>query len=1122
MGDFVHAPNATQVHIANEESSQSNTVYVEWGRLGAFASDATQRPTRDFINAPNATQVNVVHQGVPLDGLPKHPEMSAKLAEYLPDSRQPEVEELCGRESSGTDLVLYIHGPAGIGKSTLAGHLCNKFRSEGRLAASIFLGAVPATTSGPEAIIKMAAREIGLNHPRAIPKIVEAINGCHGSSLETHLQKYIVEPLRSLQHFQPFIIIIDAMDEWPDHPLFVKPLASLNAQSDIVKFIVTDRLNPRASSLPGAESVSIYTFALGPIRKEVIRAFFQKHFESVPWVDGRKATPADVEKLTELSEGLPVWAATVVTLLSFRFSESPPHRILEEILGSRRPVGGPKGLAELYRKALARLFPDPEDREWLRRFLGAIISLQEPLPLFDFETLTGIPSHLTRRICTDLSAVQTRSPPPGSETMVHPAAAIFHLSLLEYVQATTTKEAGFDVSTFASHSVLGLACIEQVLQLPPSASSVSHLRAHQLYAVKYWLLHLSKGTTRLKTQWVQTKHWSMLQKFSTFETLRRWATLFVESVLQWNVDFTTSSQDQRDDIVSFLDCLYNAMEDSGEDCWGFQVACMEVAVRMTNGDDDRAWTRLGECYKARGEGTGSLEMHEDAVAAFRCALDLRSGLHPNRASTLDNLANCLSSCYNQNGNIDLLKEATSLRREALGLCPPPHPLRDLLLNNIAINLQSLYDRDGDIAKLNDASSLHREALALRPAPHPDRASSLSNLANTLHSHYEHYGDVAKLTEASSLRHEVLSLCPAPHPGRALSLNNSASTLRSLYEHDGDVAKLIEASSLHREALALRPAPHPDCALYLNNLANTLGSLHDIDGDVAKLIEASSFHREALALRPAPHPDRSSSLNNLANTLQSLYQPDGDVTKLTEANLLLREALALLPMPRSAHHWWCLDSLADVLQLLYNRDGHIDRLNEVVSLSCEALALLPAPHPDRASPLHNLARAYQSLYKHHGNISSLNMVESLCRELLALRPAPYPHRHSSLNNLTNALLSLYHHDGDVAKLTEASSLHREALALCPAPHPDCYALLRYLAKTFWFQFKLNGSLDALEEAILLFRERLVLRPPGSTSRQRAVKSLLRLLVERREATGDDRDNTEVDDLEAELAGLQGEE
>ncbi|RXW16295.1 hypothetical protein EST38_g9557 [Candolleomyces aberdarensis] len=357
--------------------------------------------------------------------------MSRTRVEYLLDSRKPDVDKLCELESNSTILVLCIYGPAGIGKTTLAGHLSDEFRSAGRLAAYICLGAIRMDSSDPETIVKMIAHEIGCIHPQAIPKIVEAMDRCHGTLLENHLQQYILGPLRSLGHPQPLIIIMDAMDEWRDHPTFTKALALLNSESSVVKFILTDRLNPCASRLPDIDKVSIYTYALGPISNEVIKAYFQKHLETVPWVDGRKASSADVEKLTALSGGLPVWASTVIAVLSYSFSESPPHEILAEIVGSRRRVGGSDGLGDLYRNALERLFPSSDARKYFRWLMGATTVLQEPLSLIDFSTLTGIPPHLINKIQFSLSALQTRSPPPGSEKMIHPATTLFHLSFLE-------------------------------------------------------------------------------------------------------------------------------------------------------------------------------------------------------------------------------------------------------------------------------------------------------------------------------------------------------------------------------------------------------------------------------------------------------------------------------------------------------------------------------------------------------------------------------------------------------------------------------------------------------------------------------------------------------------------
>jgi hypothetical protein len=386
-----------------------------------------------------------------LAALPKHPDMSSKSAEYLPDSRKPDVEKISDWESNSTDLVLCVHGPAGIGKSTLAAHLSGEFRAAGRLAASIFLGVcLPTDSSGPETIVKMLAHEIGSIHPQAIPRIVGAMDQCHGTSLEIHLHKYIVEPLSSLSYPNPLVIIIDGIDEWPDHLPFLKALAHLNGHSPIVKFIITSRMNPLASPLPGIDRISLYTYPLLPVSTKVIKAYFDKHLKTIPWVDGRMARPGDIDRLSELSGGLPVWAATVVSLLSSPFSNSPPHEILTDILASQYQLGDSDRLGELYRNALVRVFPSSNAQRHFRQYLGAMLVLQESLSRSDFSSLASIPSHLVPQIQSALSVLQIRAPPSGFEKMVHPATTLFHRSFLEYVQAATTEDP-FAISVFNSH-----------------------------------------------------------------------------------------------------------------------------------------------------------------------------------------------------------------------------------------------------------------------------------------------------------------------------------------------------------------------------------------------------------------------------------------------------------------------------------------------------------------------------------------------------------------------------------------------------------------------------------------------------------------------------------------------
>ncbi|KAJ2930040.1 hypothetical protein H1R20_g7049, partial [Candolleomyces eurysporus] len=921
--------------------------------------------------------------------LPKHPDTSGKAVEYLADSRKPDVEKSWMWILSSTGLILCFYGPAGIGKSTLAGHLSEELRSVGRLAASISMSAFPTDTPGPETIIKMLAHELGNIHPRAIPKIVEAMYRCHGTSLETHIEGYIVEPLRLLGHPYPLIIILDAIDEWRDHPAFIKALAPLNSKSAFVKFIITSRLNPHTSHLPGIDQISAHTYPLLPVSKKVMKNYFKKHLETVPWVDGRKANGGDVIKLAELSAGLPVWASTVISMLSQQFSESPPHEILAGILASQWHVGANERLVGLYSNALTRLFPSPDAQTYFRRYFGITLVLRESLPLSDFSTLTGMPPHLVSKIQRSLSALQTRSPPEGSERMVHPATTLFHLSFLEYVQATTTENL-FAISPFDSHSTLGLTYLKQISSLPSASAYLGPsltLRDVQRCAVKYWPLHVSRGTRRSGVGWLETPHCLTLQTLST-DAQQWWATLFLKILLPERYRSREESQVHRDlkamegKMTSILNWLACRLGEADEDHWDFQVACLEVAVRIDSGRGE-IWSELGRLYGKKGRTTGSLKMHEEAVLAFRSALELQQD---SQAGLLDKLGDALVSCYIQHGNTTVLNEAILHHRNALALRPVPHPDRHMSLNCLASSLREYHQRHGGINALKQSISLFREALALRPAPHPDRHRTLRGLGVSLWNLFEHSGDISVLNEGISHLREALALQPASNPDRDGPLNTLAVVLLTLVnEVDGGIKILKEAVSHLRAALALKLPTCPARPMVLHNLGIALCKLHDYTGNTDALNESVSHLREALALWPKHHPYRFGSLGLLGRARWLVYCSDGNIDALNEGISLLREALGLLP---ASHRHRCiqLNTLGRALVSSYEHDGDIGSLNEGISHLREALELCPSSHVYRRPFYRDLYNSLRLQFEKIGEIGVLNEAIVICRESLAFRPS----------------------------------------------------------------------------------------------------------------------------------------
>ena len=124
---------------------------------------------------------------------------------------------------------------------------------------------------------------------------------------------------------------------------------------------------------------------------------------------------------------------------------------------------------------------------------------------------------------------------------------------------------------------------------------------------------------------------------------------------------------------------------------------------------------------------------EEALALEHNVLELRPQGHPDRATSLANLANSLHSRFQQLGTLSDLEEALALQCNVLELCPQGHPDRATSLADVMNSLHSCFQQLGILSDLEEALALHCNVLELHPQGHPDRATSLINLAHSLHS-----------------------------------------------------------------------------------------------------------------------------------------------------------------------------------------------------------------------------------------------------------------------------------------------------------------------------------------------------------------------------------------------------
>ncbi|KAG2136549.1 CHAT domain-containing protein [Suillus bovinus] len=158
--------------------------------------------------------------------------------------------------------------------------------------------------------------------------------------------------------------------------------------------------------------------------------------------------------------------------------------------------------------------------------------------------------------------------------------------------------------------------------------------------------------------------------------------------------------------------------------------------------------------QTRFERRGNGKDLDQAITLQMEALALHPVGHTHRSTSLNNLANQLSSRFEHRGNDEDLDQAIALHREALALLSVGHANRSTALNNLAAQLSFRFKHRGNDEDLDQAIALYREALALRPVGHTDRSMSLKNLANQLSARFHHQHNREDLEES---REPMLSL-----------------------------------------------------------------------------------------------------------------------------------------------------------------------------------------------------------------------------------------------------------------------------------------------------------------------------------------------------------------------------
>jgi hypothetical protein len=278
-------------------------------------------------------------------------------------------------ETNSKSGVLWLHGPAGAGKSAIAQSFCQNLEAEGRLGASFFFKRGHPSRGTGHRLFPTIAYQLALCLPelkQAISQIVEHNPSIIDRALSTQLQKLIIEPCCQSLHGCTLVIVIDGLDECEGRDFQQEIMCSIGSvmnQGPLpLRFFVASRPEPHIHEIfQGMLNNLHYPFNVNQstedVRKYLLDKFARIHREhraTMAMVPEPWPSPNIINDLVEKSSGYFIYASTIIKFIddkNFR-----PTERLAVIIGMEESCFGVPfaALDQLYTQILAEVPARPQ------------------------------------------------------------------------------------------------------------------------------------------------------------------------------------------------------------------------------------------------------------------------------------------------------------------------------------------------------------------------------------------------------------------------------------------------------------------------------------------------------------------------------------------------------------------------------------------------------------------------------------------------------------------------------------------------------------------------------------------------------------------------------------------
>ncbi|KAJ7821022.1 hypothetical protein B0H14DRAFT_3146902 [Mycena olivaceomarginata] len=293
-----------------------------------------------------------------------------------PETRTDMLDDLYNwsSETDSKSSVLWLHGPAGAGKSAIAQSLCHKLETEGSFGGSFFFKRGDSSRGNGNKLFPTIAYQISLCVPevkRAICQVVEDDPSITNRSLSVQLQRLIIEPCRQALYGRTLTVIIDGLDECEGQDIQQEILSSIGRSLDEpqlpLRFLVASRPEPHIretliAALNGIHRPVNINQSFEDVEKYLLAEFARIHRERrdtmstvpFPW-----PSPEIIDNLVKKSSGYFIYASTVIKFIDDKHFR--PTKRLEVIVGIKEPdCGSPfAALDQLYTQILSEVRDQP-------------------------------------------------------------------------------------------------------------------------------------------------------------------------------------------------------------------------------------------------------------------------------------------------------------------------------------------------------------------------------------------------------------------------------------------------------------------------------------------------------------------------------------------------------------------------------------------------------------------------------------------------------------------------------------------------------------------------------------------------------------------------------------------